>query len=372
MAALLGGYVSSNILSIAQEYTIPAGVLHIAPSATADPISGLVDRDLVYRAQVPGNIIFQVLTPFIEQIIRPAIYARAVASPGQPIRAMLIHSGDGSGVYQAQSILNTLRINGKPAAENAEDLFRVINLGDANDRVNNPNPSARYADVLSATFALQPHVIVFQAAEAFTPVLSTMERLWPIDFQKPYYIAASALTAQLPGFVGTDPALRRRTFAFMSLPDEVNPMDFTNWALTLRSRSQDLMTPSQAISRVHGPNLYDSVYMLAYAISTLGNREPTGLNLVPGFRRLGGPGRRVKFGPAELLGAMGDLAAGKDVDYIGINGAFRYTREGDRTGLSALACVTVDGTGEAIGTKASGFVYDARRKSTVSATLDCP
>jgi serine/threonine protein kinase len=370
VAALLGGYVSSNVLSVAQEYTIPGGVLHITPSATADPISGLADRDLVYRAQLPGDIIFQVLTPFIEKVIQPAIYADGIATRGEPIKVMLIHSGDGSGVYQALSIVKSLQINGKPAAQNGVNLFRAVNLGDPHDKLNNPDPSRRYAQALSAIFEFRPHFLIFQAPDAFTPVLASAERLWPNGVPKPYVIVAAGLVAQLPGFLGTNAALRKRTFGFMGLPEGYDPAYFNQWAVALGSRSQDWVT--QSIGQVYGPNLYDSLYMVAYAISTLADKEPTGLNLVPGFRRLGGPGALVRFGPTDMPRAIGELAAGKSIEYVGINGAFRYTPRGDRTGLAATACTTIDGTGKAIGSKPSGFVYDTEMKRVLSAAIDCP
>ncbi|MEO8177856.1 MAG: hypothetical protein ABI895_03390 [Deltaproteobacteria bacterium] len=152
------------------------------------------------------------------------------------------------------------------------------------------------------------------------------------------------------------------------MPASFNEANFERWADTLRSSSQ-LTRP---ISRVYGPNLYDSVYMLAYAISTLGEQQPTGLNLVPGFRRLGGPGKSIAFGPSDLPRGIAELAAGRNIDYVGVNGVFHYTPRGDRSGLAATACVTIDAAGNSIGLQPSGFVYNPETQHVDSALISCP
>jgi len=362
VSALLGGFVSSNVLSVAQQYTIPEGVLQIAPSATADPISALDDHDLVYRAQIPGDILFQVLTPFIDQVVQPAIYADGMAAAGEPLRVMMAYEPDGSGVYQAATIAKYLRINGQPVPRSGSAFYRELRL-DKPDLLN-PQPLSLIAARAISDF--RPHFIIYQTQDA--AILRAVESEWPAGVPKPYFIVSAGFSAQLPGFVGADAALRRRAFAFLGLPEGFEQAAFDQRAEGLRSSSR----LSRPISRVYGPNLYDSLYMLADAISTLGERQPTGLNLVPGFRRLGGPGRAVHFGPAELLDGMAELAAGRNIDYVGVSGMFHYTPEGDRSGLAATACVTIDEAGNATGLQASGFVYNTRTERVQSSLITCP
>src|SRR6185295_2361367 len=128
VSAMLGGFISSNVLSLAEQYTIPSGVLQITPSATADPISTLDDHDLVYRAQIPGDILFQVLTPFIDRVIQPAIYADGIAVPGEPIRVMMVYEPDASGVHQAATIAKYLSINGQPVPRTGSAFYRELRL----------------------------------------------------------------------------------------------------------------------------------------------------------------------------------------------------------------------------------------------------
>jgi hypothetical protein len=362
VSAMLGGFISSNVLSVAQEYTIPGGVLQIAPSATADPISALDDRDLVYRAEVPGDILFQVLTPFIDRVIQPAIYTDGLAASGEPIRVMMVYDPDGSGVNQAATIAKYLSINGQPVPRSGSAFYRELRL----DPLDLLDPQPLSVVAARAIINFQPHFIIYQTQDA--SVLRDVESGWPSGVPKPYFIVSAGFAAGLPGLVGSDAALRKRAFSFLGLSEGFNELGFEQWASTLLSRSQ----LSRPISRVYGPNLYDSLYMLAYAISTLGEQPPTGLNLVPGFRRLGGPGISIQFGPTELPKAIAELATGRNIDYVGLNGVFHYTPSGDRTGLAATACSTIDEAGNAIGTKASGFVYDTDAQAVDSALISCP
>jgi len=366
VSALLGGFRSDNVLSVAQEYTIPSGVLQIAPSATADPISALDDHDLVYRAQIPGDILFQVLTPFIDSVIQPAIYADGIAAAGEPIRVMVAYEPDGSGVYQAATIAKYLSVNGQPVLRNGSATYRELRLD--NPDLLNPQPKAMIA--AASVIHFLPHLIVYQTQDA--AILRAVENAWPAAVPRPYLITSAGFAAQLPALVGSDGALRRRAFSFLGLPEGFDPRSFDAWAAQLASRAPERTGAARDIGRVYGPNLYDSLYMLSYAISTLGELEPTGLNLVSGFRRLGGPGMTIPFGPTAMGSALAELAAGRSIDYAGVSGVFRYTPEGDRSGLASIACVAIDDTGTAVGTQPSGFVYDTHTKRIVSATIDCP
>jgi hypothetical protein len=362
VSALLGGFLSSNVLSLAPQYTIPSGVLQIAPSATADPISALDDRDLVYRAQIPGEILFQVLTPFLDRVIQPAIYADGIAGTGEPIRVMMVYDPDGSGVYQAATIAKYLSVNGQPVPRSGSPFYRELRL----EKPDPLDPQPLSVAAARSIIDFQPHFIIYQTQDA--SILRSVESGWPPGATKPYFIVSAGFSAQLPSFVGADAALRKRAFSFLGLPEGFNQANFERWAEILRS-SSGLTRP---ISRVYGPNLYDSLYMLAYAISTLGEQQPTGLNLVPGFRRLGGPGVSIPFGPTEMPKAMAELAAGRNIDYVGVNGVFHYTPQGDRAGLAAIGCLTTDEAGNATGLKASGFVYDTETQQVDSELISCP
>jgi hypothetical protein len=196
-----------------------------------------------------------------------------------------------------------------------------------------------------------------------------VESGWPPGVSKPYFIVSAGFGARLPDVVGADAALRKPAYSFLGLPKEFDEATFDQWSAALRTSSPALTRP---ISRVYGPNLYDSFYMLTYAISTLGDRAPTGLNLVPGFRRLGGGETPIRFGPSEMQTALDELAAGRSIDYVGVSGVFRYTAEGDRTGLAAIGCATIDEAGNAIGTTASGFAYDAEEQRIESTLISRP
>jgi branched-chain amino acid transport system substrate-binding protein len=363
VSALLGGFISSNVLSIAEEYTIPGGVLQIAPSATADPISALDDQDLVYRAQIPGDILFQVLTPFIDEVIEPAIHAEGIAAPDEPIRVMLVYEPDGSGVYQAATIAKYLRIDGEPVSRDGSASYRELRL----DPPNPLDPQPLSVVAARAISDYRPHFIIYQTQNE--SLLEAVESGWPPGVSKPYFIVSAGFGARLPDFVGADAALRKRAYSFLGLPRGFDEASFDQWSAALRSSSSALTRP---ISRIYGPNLYDSLYMLTYAISTLGDLAPTGLNLVPGFRRLGASETPIRFGPSEMQSALDALAAGRSIDYVGVSGVFRYTAEGDRTGLAAIGCVTIDEAGNATGTKASGFVYDAEVQRIESTVISCP
>jgi hypothetical protein len=359
---MLGGFVSSNVLSLAPQYTIPGGVLQITPSATADPISALDDHDLVYRAQLPGDILFQVLTPFIDSIIQPALHADGIAAAAEPIRVMMVYEPDGSGAYQAATIAKYLRINGQPVPRSGSAFYRELRL----DQPDLLNPQPRSLIAARAIGDFRPHFLIYQTQDA--ALLRAVESEWPPDAPKPYFIVSAGFSGQLPSFVGGDAALRKRAFSFLGLPQGFNQATFEQWADALLSSSR----LTRSISRVYGPNLYDSLYMLAYAVSTLGEREPTGLNLVPGFRRLGGPGLTIQFGPTDMPKAMNELAAGRAIDYAGVSGVFHYTPEGDRGGLAATGCVTVDEAGNGVGIKASGFAYNVETARIESALISCP
>jgi hypothetical protein len=73
-----------------------------------------------------------------------------------------------------------------------------------------------------------------------------------------------------------------------------------------------------------------------------------------------------------MAAALDELAAGNAIDYIGVNGAFRYTPAGDRSGLAGIGCVSIDAAGSATGLQASGFAFDPVSQRIVSDRVDCP
>jgi hypothetical protein len=363
VSALLGGFDGGHVLSVARQVTIPRGVLQITPSATDDEISALDDQDLVYRAQLPGEILFQVLTPFIERILRPAIHRGVCAHVPEPVRMMLVYDPDPTGVSEAAAITKSLSVDGEPVPREGSAFYRELRLDPLN--LLDPQPLSVVAARAIITFA--PQVILYQTRDE--EVLRAVESGWPTDVPKPYYIASPTFGARLPDLVGADADLRQRAFSLLGVSEGYDPASFDAWAARLRASAPTLGRP---ISHIFGPNLYDSMYMLADALSTLGDSEPTGLNLVPGFRRLSGPGTTIPFGPDAMPSALGALAAGNAIDYIGVNGAFHYTPAGDRSGLAAIGCVTIDAAGNATGLKPSGFAYDPASQSVVSADVSCP
>jgi hypothetical protein len=363
VSALLGGFDAGHVLAVARQETIPGGVLQITPSATDDAISALDDQDLVYRAQLPGAVLFQVLTPFIDQFLRPALHAGERARAEEPLRTMLVYDPDPSGVSDADAITKSLSIDGELVPRDGSAFYRELRL----DPLNLLDPQPLSVVAARAIINFEPQVILYQTRDE--EVLRAVERGWPSNVPKPYFVVSAAFGAHLPALVGADADLRRRSFSLLGVSEGYEPARFDAWEARLRASAPTLTRP---VSHVYGPNLYDSMYMLAYALSTLGDREPTGLSLVPGFRRLSGPGTAIPFGPDAITAALDELTAGNAIDYIGINGAFHYTAAGDRSGLAAIGCVTIDPAGNAIGLKPSGFAYDPASQSVVSADVSCP
>lgn len=374
--ALTGLFVSSDVLSVAQQVTIPGNVLATSPNATAAAISGLAanDHGLVFRLAPPDTVVMTVVSPFIQQYLDPKARALDMLGPTDPLRVYLMHSGDGSGIFSAQTLEKILVVNNMSVADNlTANNMKIKNLGDPNDKVNNPNPQLNYSNAVSEILTFQPHLVIYVGGpESYPFLLPQIEKLWPMGTPRPLYFASTAWQALVVPTIAANQNLRQRVFGFQPLAEGYDQNAFNAWVTSLKSTFGELQ--NQNIAPAYSPNVYDLTYLYAYAILATGADDITGPNLVKGMQRLTVNGTdSVAFGPQDLPRAASLLASGKNFDYSGVNGLIHFTPQGDREAIAATWCVLADPmTGLANKTTPTGFTYDPIKQQVQGSVTNCP
>jgi hypothetical protein len=152
------------------------------------------------------------------------------------------------------------------------------------------------------------------------------------------------------------PESRRKYIGLRGLSYGWDPMDFGKWVTSVKIAFPEAagasIVPLAAMS-------YERIYLFAYAAAAIGNAPLKGVELARGMRKIAGSGggTPIKWGPEEYSKALGELAAGRNITYIGADGQFNFDAAGDRPGFSEVYCVPLRG-GKIAGPQSSGFTYD--------------
>src|SRR5262249_13237627 len=130
-------------------------------------------------------------------------------------------------------------------------------------------------------------------------------------------------------------------------------------------------THARQVTRTLNPSMsYDAMYVLAYAIFSLGDRPVTGPAIARAIPRLLPPGRHMETGPSELFDALTALSAGENVDLDGPSSSLDFDASTGEVAFDfALLCPAIDAG--AVHDVESGVVFHSKAQLT-DGSLHCP
>ena len=274
------------------------------------------------------------------------------------MRAAFLRPENASGVALAAVLAKALVFNGKTALENSPD-YREIAFDD----------SAPAGDVARTSAAAVEEVAAFAPQFLFmgthiSELGARLEAAWRRGTPRPMYLLPATPGKDAPAFVGKDEGLRHRVFS-VSVPSTPENAQFVNHY----NAAYD-----DKVSLTFAPNdVYDALYVLAYAIHAIGRGEVTGPAISRAIERLGGEGAAVEVGPERHPRGIQRPAT------RGEHPPPRHAREprhGPGDGreharrLQSCACRWMP-TGERTDGSESGVVYRARNR-VLEGVLRCP
>ncbi len=383
--AIIGASFSGLSLGVANEVTIPAGVLLFSPSATSVALTDLADKDqrcvdacagdTDCEAACPGlfwrtspNDLFQsaALSAYM-----PTLEERARAHPdfvpGEDIRVMVLHKGDAYGIGIAQALEEQLQINGSAASAQA-DNYKRFDYGDPDNPGENPE---NYGEGLTRTKALRPHVVfVLGTDEGIQEIMAPLEDQWAElgeTYRPLYMLGDGGFTASITGLIdaaGSSTAeneLRVRVRGTVPGTTAAANPSFSTFA-----NSYDFGEGSPSTFGSAGG--YDITYLLAFAMASVGDGPLSGTNIARGLLRTVPPGAEIRVGTAALNTGFGIMTNpnGGNMNFSGASGLLDFDiKTGEAASDILIWCLRRNSGGDNVRQAESGVVYSAGESNLI-------
>ncbi len=358
--AMLGPAFSGTFMKVANEVAVPKGVALISSSATSPLISSLADTSLAWRT-VPSDLFQAVamagIVPGLEASIKDTLKITT-------IRVAQAYKNDpyGSGIASAlDKPSGLLKFNGKEASvQVASGDYVGTTYGDPEQATFNND----VAKAVEKIILQKPHIVILAGTtEAVTSVLVPIEKGWPSNTPRPWYIFTEG--SKMPELIDevNQPAnksngLRTRVVGTVPGPVAGSPA-YTRFTSLYNATVRD----GSEASAPYTANSYDAFYALMYAAAWVGDRGLTGANLALGLKSLAGAAdTKITVGTDDLATAFARLAQGKGINLEGASGPLNFDAAGDVEGSIQVWCTKSDGSGTALGFADSGLYYDASTK----------
>jgi branched-chain amino acid transport system substrate-binding protein len=348
--AIIGAAFSGVTLALANEVTIPKGVLLISPSATSTYITDLQDSGLVWRTSPPDTLQAVAVAGTVAAV-EPQVRSTAGLMAADKIKLAIAHRGDGYGVALADALFTLLEFNGLSPAEQ-EAFFLRTNYGDPDDPANT-NPEMLYNQSVQKVLDMTPHVIILiGTSESVTHLYENIESGWSPGTTKPFYVVTDG--GQLP--------------ELLALVDD-------------EKRTRILGTVPGTVSSLYG--LFKSQYHSVFADGTsaqvfgsagAGDLPVTGLGLVAGLKRLVQPASvAIDVGGSGINAAHEKLlTTTENVDFNGASGPLDFdVATGEAPSDIQVWCISKVATSGDTTFANTGFYYDAIDEQMKGA-IACP
>ncbi len=305
VVAVIGPGGSGQVSAVAQSVTIPGGMFLISPSATSTSLSGL--NALVWRT-APSDTV-QVIA-LRDQIAALETQVRADNPTLTNVKLAIVYQANPYGQGLFDGVSKGLSINGAPIGDAKNQGLYEPRSYDGNTL----DPSSIAVSMLAEN--PPPNIIaLFGTSEVTTKLIAPVEQGWPSGPPRPMYLLSDGGKKQelLDLAKGNDP-LRLRVRG--TVPG-------TNSAL-FQTFSLHYQAKFGSLPNVFGTaGAYDSTYILAYTIASLGAKAPTGASIADAMKKVVG-GTKLAIGPDTLSTAMQALGAGGALDVDGASGPLDF------------------------------------------------
>jgi hypothetical protein len=364
--AMIGPSTAPTILENFDTLLKPNKVATFLPLGIPPGYTAAVDQGLIVRMTAGSDGTPALLAnPLITDLLGPKVYADGIAPVGTPLKVHYIYATDASDAGAVSIILQQLKFNGLSTIDNGAN-FKATPVGDAADRIGNPNPQSLLSAAIAQSVAFQPHIVIISSPPTLGPTL-----LVPLDnalpAPKPLYLTTlSSWATQAVPTIGNRNALRLRYFGAEVISSSLDSAALTELEITAKSKFPELGTQALAPQAYLA---YDAMYVLSYAIVAAGAVPIDGAAVAQGVRRLSS-GEPIRAHPMDLPKGMVPLQSGGSILFQGISGALNFDSDGFRAATARLFCVA------AVGGVASSVVRPGYALSTatgqVSGSFTCP
>lgn len=301
VVAIVGGSCSGETLAMVQSVTIPAGVVSVSDSATSPAITGLADKDLVFRV-APSDAY---------QGVALAEYALKAGLK----KVALTYANDDYNAGLGKVFETAFKERGG----------EIVAL-----QVHEPNKASYRAEV--ATLAAS-------GAEALV--------LFAYYGSSGIAITRNALeTAAFTKFIGADGMVNEELLKQIGGENLKDSVYTTAGADDSTAAFKAYMDAAKAVNLKNPvgpfvPNGYDATFVLALAIEKAGSPDRT--KIAAALREVANaPGEVIL--PGEWAKAKALIAEGKDINYVGASGEIEFDAAGDVSGVYNLNYPQADGT----------------------------
>ncbi len=351
--AIIGPDSSGLVTAVINSVTIPAKVLLISPAATSATLTGV--SPYFWRTS-PSDTIQAVPIRFSVNELETAFKAQHNVSQ---VKLAILYKDDAYGNGLFGSVTQNLTLNGK-AVSNPSNAGAFLPLQYKSDGSNLP-------DVVASVLQFEPSIIaVFGTNEGITGVVDPVEQAWGALSGSPplplYMLSDGGEVTELTDACATSTAgLRTRVRG--TVPGTNNAL-FQAFSL----RYQGKFGSPASVFGMAGS--YDSLYLLAYAITSLGTAPVDGTGVSQGMAKMVGGGP-IDVGPSTIKTAFQALGSGNAIDINGASGPLDF----DLTAHEAPSdidvwCVGLDGSSNPVFVS-SGRAYDSQT-GQMTGTFKCP
>ncbi len=296
VTAIIGPHCSGSVLAAANSVTVPAGVVMVTPSGTSPEITGLKDKDLVFRT-VPSDD------------YQGRALARAVLKDTKEVAVAYLNNDYGKGLadsFKAEFEANGGTVQGFAAHEEGKASYRS-NLAELADGGAGTLVIFDYGDGTGLT-------ILRQALEN-----GFFENFVGGDGMKSDAIIKELGAENLANFTASSP-----------VGEKSDGLNLFNEAFKGAGGDPDAIFVTTS---------YDAAFMTALAVEKAGGDKT---KVSAALREISnGEGETIL--PGEWSKAKELIAAGTSINYKGASGDLNFDSSGDVPGLYSLFKVTDNG-----------------------------
>ena len=290
VAAIVGARSGDVTIAVAESVTVPEEILLISPSTTSTALTGLEDKDFVFRT--------------------------VVSNTGQGTVLATVATGED---HETAGVLHINDAYGQGLADQFTEVFEILG-GKVTGRAGHDGGQESYSAELRQAIAEDPDVLVAigypEQAEVY------LSELVQIGYTGKLLLADAAKSSEMVKAVGGDALEGTLGTNFGSRENRsLKAFNTAYW----EAFSEVPAAPFLA-------QTYDSVVLIALAAAKAGTIDDSKA-IRNALREVAtGPGTEVTGEPEGIKEALKLISDGKDIDYEGVTGSMEFNENGDVNG----------------------------------------
>lgn len=367
VAAILGPHISAATIDVANNVTVAAKTLIMAPTAGAADITTLdasVDGTRLVWRTVPSDAL---QSKAVRRVGEKAEAEIKAANPGKVLNVAIVNRGDAFGRGLRDGVKQFATHNGKSWAAN--DAANILEIEYATSAA----PPATIKDEL---IAFKPDIIYFFGlGEIHAPVLGgyeTAREADPTNTTRPIWVtSASGQRAELLTQIAAHPDVRLRARGTSSVL--LNPLTnnfYTRFKAGVDGGANQPLIFGMAQS-------YDSIYSIAYAVgATPGldlTKQVASIDVAKGIAAQVQPGAtEISVGPDKVRDGLDTVRKGQKINFRGATGPLDFDLAvGEAPGDYAVWCVRIGSASAPIFENATGESWNFQTDAIEGTSSGC-